>query len=113
MKRGYGGCFVQMGRFSLGENGNSKLVQEENHHFLLFPKPHLELNPIERCWAFYNEKCTNSIITPRNLIKQSLASINKELMRKFFRKVGDYEKACCNGTGSLNVESFVKRRKSH
>jgi len=94
-----------------------KIIEEHGHIFLLLPKFHCELNPIERCWAsskhYVRPRLNGSIVKLRELIKQSLEDINKDLIRKYFRKVRNYEEAYRQGVTGGEMANFLKEYKSH
>lgn len=94
-----------------------KLIEDNGHVYLLLPKFHCELNPIERCWAFakkyVRERSTGSIVTLRALIDESFQLLSKDMIRKFFRKVRKYEKAYRKGGTTSSIEKYVKTFKDH
>ena len=91
-----------------------------NREFQCFflPKFHCELNPIERVWGQSKRYChahTNfTLVKLRELLNPALDSVTVELMRKFFRKAREYERAYLEGKkAGKEVESAVKLYKSH
>jgi hypothetical protein len=82
------------------------------------PKFHCEFNPIERVWGqakAYCKKYTNFTIGRlRNIIEPALDSVGTDLIRKYYRKSMEYEKAYKEGKKAGNeVEKAVKLYKSH
>jgi transposase len=81
----------------------SERTQVENYvgtrgHLCFFlPKFHCEMNPIERVWGQSKRYCqahTNfTLVKLREVLNPSLDSVSLDLIRKYFRKVRDYEKA--------------------
>ena len=94
-----------------------KLIEQHGHHFLLLPKFHCELNPIERCWAFskkyIRERSINTISSLRTLVNESLSALTKETVQKYFRKVREYERAYREGAVNTDIDKYVKTYKSH
>ena len=85
-------------------------------HFL--SKFHCELNPIERVWGQskrYSRAHTNFTFAKlRETINPALDSVSVDLIRKFFRKVREYERAYLEGNkAGKEVEAAVKQYKSH
>ena len=68
-------------------------------HFI--PKFHCEMNPIERVWGQakrYTRAHTNFTIAGlRNIIQPGLDSVSVDLIRKYFRKAREYERAYREG----------------
>lgn len=90
----------------------------EGYQVLYFPKFHCELNPIERVWGQSKRYCrayTNYTLQKlREIVAPGLNSVSVDLMRKYFRKVREYEMAYGEGKrGGLEVEKAVKLYKSH
>ena len=95
-----------------------KFLSDEGHKVVFLPKFHCELNPIERVWGqakCYSRQYTNyTLVQLRNIINPALNSVSADLIRKYFRKVGDYERAYIEGKkAGKEVESAVKVYKSH
>ena len=95
-----------------------KFISNEGHQVEFLPKFHCELNPIERVWGqakCYSRQYTNyTLVRLRNIINPALDSVSTDLIRKYFRKVGDYERAYIEGKkAGKEVESAVKVYKSH
>ena len=85
-------------------------------HFL--SKFHCELNPIERVWGQskrYSRAHTNFTFAKlRETINPALDSVSVDLIRKFFRKVREYERAYLEGNkAGKEVEVAVKQYKPH
>ena len=90
----------------------------ENLKVTFLPKFHCELNPIERVWGqakVYTRMYTNFTLPRlRNTMHPALDSVTLELIRKYFRKVLDYEKAYLDGKkAGKELEQAVKVYKSH
>ena len=88
------------------------------HKVLFVPKFHCELNPIERVWGqakVYTRTHTNYTLPRlRNIIRPGLDSVSLDLIRKYFRKVQDYETAYLEGKqAGKELEQAVKVYKSH
>lgn len=94
-----------------------EVVQERGHMCLFLPKFHCELNPIERCWCHAKKltraHCNGSIVRLRTIVPEGLASVNKELISKYFLTCKDYEKAYSEGHTCTSVDERVKEYKSH
>ena len=85
---------------------------------IFFPKFHCELNAIERVWAqakVYTRMHTNFTFTRlRTIIDPGLDSVSTDLIRKFFRRVREYERAYLEGKkAGKELEKAVKVYKSH
>ena len=83
------------------------------HKVLFVPKFHCELNPIERVWGQAKVyTCTHTNYTLprlRNIIRPGLDSVSLDLIRKYFRKVQDYETAYLEGKqAGKELEQAVK-----
>ncbi len=67
------------------------------HQVFFIPKFHCELNPIERVWGqakVYSRKYTTFTLARLcNIIRPALDSVSLDLIRKYFRKAQDYERA--------------------
>ena len=81
---------------------NQKTIVEkyligEGFRVVFIPKFHCELNPIERVWGqakvFTRKYTTFKIARLRQIINPALDSVEIDLIRKFFRRVLEYEKA--------------------
>ena len=82
------------------------------------PKFHCELNPIERVWGQskrYSRAHSNfTLARLRETVNPALDSITVDLIRKYFRKVREYETAYLEeNKAGKEVEAAVKRYKSH
>ena len=82
------------------------------------PKFHCELNPIERVWGQskkYSRAYTNFTLQKlRLVIEPALESVSVEIIRKYFRKIRDYERAYIEGhKAGKCIETAVKDYKSH
>ena len=95
-----------------------KFLIDEGHKVMFLPKFHCELNPIERVWGqakCYSRQYTNyTLVRLRKIVNLALDSVTTDLKRKYFRKVGDYEKVYIEGKkAGKEVESAVEVYKSH
>ena len=93
-------------------------LQQRGHTVFFVPKFHCELNPIERVWGqakVYSRKHTNfTLVRLRSIVRPALDSVSPDLIRKFFRKAQDYERAYIEGKESgKELEQAVKVYKSH
>ena len=94
-------------------------ITDKSHTCLFLPKFHCELNPIERVWGqakVYSRAHTNfTLVGLRAIINPSaLNSVSTDLMRKFFRRVLEYERAYLEGKkAGKELEAAVKVCKSH
>ena len=93
-------------------------VESRGHICLFLPKFHCELNPIERVWGHSKRYCrayTNfTLVKLRQTIHPALESVTPDLIRKFFRKARDYERAYNEGLkAGKEVQEAVKKYKSH
>ena len=77
---------------------------------MFLPKFHCVLNPNERVWCqakCHSRQYTNyTLVRLRNIVNPALDSVSTDLIRKYFRKVGDYERAYIEG--GKEAESAVK-----
>ena len=71
------------------------------HTVLFIPKFHCELNPIERVWGqakVYTRMYTNFTLPRlRANVHPALDSVSTDLIRKYFRRVVEYERAYLEG----------------
>ena len=94
-----------------------ELVTERGHMCLFIPRFHCELNPIKRCWChvkkYIRAHSNSSIIRLWRIIPEGLASVAPEMIARFFRTCGDYEKAYREGNTCTRVDEVVKEYKSY
>ena len=93
-------------------------ITEKGHKCLFLPKFHCELNPIERVWGqakAYSRAHTNFTLAGlRTIVNPALDSVSTDLMRKYFRRVLEYEMAYLEGKKARKeLETAVKVYKSH
>lgn len=93
-------------------------IENRGFQCLFLPKFHCELNPIERVWGQSKRYCrAYSNFTLQKLratIDPALDSVSLDLIRKYYRKVRDYEAAYLEGNkAGKKVENAVKKYKSH
>lgn len=94
------------------------LLESEGLKGTFLPKFHCELNPIERVWGQakkYSRAHTNfTLVRLRTIIDPALDSVSTDLIRKYFRRVKEYEKAYLDGKkAGRELEQAVKVFKSH
>ena len=88
-------------------------IVEKSHKCLFLPKFHCELNPIERVWGqakVYSRAHTNfTLVGLRSIVNPAVDSVSTDLMRKYFRRVLEYEKAYLEGEkAGKELETAVK-----
>ena len=93
-------------------------LEGRGHTVLFIPKFHCELNPIERVWGqakVYTRTHTNFTLQRlRQIIRPGLDSVGADLIRKYFRKALEYERAYLEGKqAGKELEQAVKVFKSH
>ena len=95
-----------------------KYLGDNGYRVIFIPKFHCEFNPIERVWGqakvFTRKYTTFKITGLRKILNPALDSVDLDLIRKFFRKVLEYERAYIEGKKAGNeVEKAIKLYKSH
>ena len=95
-----------------------KYISDKGHRCVFLPKFHCELNPIERVWgqAKVHSRAHTNFTLPglRSIINPALDSVSTDLMRKYFRRVLEYERAYLEGKkAGKELEAAVKVYKSH
>ena len=98
------------------KNEKTKLehfIHDHGHAFLLLPKYHCELNPIERRWAqskwHTHAYCNYSITGLRRNIQASFDSISVEDIRNYFRQARQYMYGYLLGQNAgIELEKLVK-----
>jgi hypothetical protein len=92
-------------------------IEARNHKCMFIPRFHCELNPIEWVWCFvkrHTQKYSNGTITRlRQILPPAFDNVLKDLIKKFFRKVRDYEMSYRLGCTATNVDEAVKTYSSH
>ena len=93
-------------------------VTSRGYQCFFLPKFHCELNPIERVWGQSKRYCRAhsnfTLVKLRDTINPALDSVSVDLIRKYFRKVREYELAYVEGNkAGKEVEAAVKLYKSH
>ena len=93
-------------------------VTSQGFQCFFLPKFHCELNPIERVWGQskrYSRAHSNFILARlRETVNPALDSITLDLIRKYFRKIREYETANLErNKAGKGVEAAMKRYKSH
>lgn len=76
-------------------------LNERGHIVMFVLKFHCELNPIERVWGqakVYSRMYTNFTLPRlRQVVDPALDSVSVDLIRKYFRKVEEYQRAYVEG----------------
>ena len=95
-----------------------RFIVNNGHKCFYLPKFHCELNPIERVWGqakVYSRAHTNfTLVGLRSIVNPALDSVSTDLMRKYFRRVLEYERAYLEGKkAGKELEAAVKIYKSH
>ena len=93
-------------------------LDKEGLESIFLPKFHCELNPIERVWGqakTYTWVHTNfTFVRLRNIVDPGLDSVSVDLIRKYCRRVREYEEAYLEGKkAGRELEKAVKVYKSH
>ena len=87
--------------FATEKNMVEHLLDKECLSGTFVPKFHCELNPIERVWGQakkYSRAHTNfTLVRLRTIIGPALDSVSTDLIRKYFRRVREYEQAYLEG----------------
>ncbi len=104
--------------FRLEKTQVEHYVKERSFNCLFLPKLHCELNPIERVWGQSKVYCrayTNFTLQRlKEIIPPALESVPVDLMRKFFRKVREYEQGYLEGfQPGKEMDNALKKYKSH
>lgn len=95
-----------------------KYLEDKGFRVIFIPKFHCEFNPIERVWGqakvFTRKYTTFKIVRLRQILNPALDSVEVDLIRKFFRRVLEYERAYSEGKkAGSEVEKAIKVYKSH
>ena len=95
-----------------------KYCKENGVDAFFLPKFHCELNPIERVWgqAKVHTRMYANFTLPRlrSIINPALDSVTTDLIRKFYRRVFEYERGYNEGKkAGREVENAIKIYKSH
>ena len=90
-----------------------KFFTNERQQVMFLPKFHCELNPIERVWgqakSYSRQYINHTLQRLHNIINPALGSVSTDLIKKYFRKVGDYERTYIEGEkAGKEVENAVK-----
>ena len=95
-----------------------ELILNQGHRAMFIPKFHCELNPIERVWCrakqYTRSHCDYSFSTLEKIVDTALDTVSVELIRKYFRKVREYQRAYREGnTLGKEMQTILKKYKSH
>ena len=112
------GCLLNCSDFStqdkLSRSVLFKDAVERGHHFLLLPKYHCELAPIERVWAVSKRYCRlNSTYTVVGLmanIKKSMSLVTATQIRQFFNRCFLLCRMYLEGTSTKDCQKHLKNR---
>ena len=88
--------------------------------YIFIPKFHCKLNPIERCWGtakhYTRQHCDYTFPGLEKTIIPALDSVSVDLIRKYFRKIGEIMRAYGEGhmyTPGRELEAALKEYGSH
>jgi len=95
-----------------------ELILNKGYRVMFIPKFHCELNPIECVWChakhYTRSHCDYSFANLEKIIDTALDSVTIELMRKYFRKIREYQRAYREGnTLGKEMKKILKKYKSH
>lgn len=90
-------------------------ISSKGYKCVFLPKFHCELNPIERVWGqakVYSQSHTKfSLLGLRSIVNPALDSVSTDLMRKFFRRVLEYERVYLEGKkAGKELEARILRK---
>lgn len=90
-------------------------LTNRGHTVFFVPKFHCKLNPIERVWGQAKVHTRNFTISRLRMnVNPALDSVSSDLIRKYFRRVLEYERAYLEGKkAGKELEQAVKVYKSH
>ena len=87
-------------------------VESCGHVALFLPKFHCKLNPIERVCGHSKHYCkvysNFTLVKLRQIINPALESVTVDLIRKYFRKARDYERAYTGFKAGKEVQEADK-----
>ena len=77
------------------------MILNKGHKVMFIPKFHRELNPIEQVWChakqYTRTHCDYTFADLEKMIDTALNSMTVELVRKYFRKLREYQRAYREG----------------
>ena len=91
----------QMRDFKFQKTKVEEMILNQGHRVMILPKFHCELNPIERVWChakhYTLSHCDYSFPNFEKIIDTALDSMTVDLIRKYFRKVREQQRAYREG----------------
>ena len=95
-----------------------EMILNQGHMVMFLPKFHCELNPIERVWChakhYTRSHCDYSFPNLEKIIDTALDSVTVDLIRKYFRKVREQQRAYIKGnTFGKEMQKILKVYESH
>ena len=108
----------EMRDFKFQKTKVEETILNQGHRVMFIPKFHCELNPIERVWChakhYTRTHCDYSFPNLEKIIDTALDSVSIELIRKYFRKVREYQRAYREGNAlGKEMHNILKKYKSH
>lgn len=90
-----------------------QLIIERGHKRSFLPKFHCELNPVKRVWGQVKVylRFLHQLLLPglRSIVNPTLDLVSTDLIRKYFRRVLEYERAYLEGKkAGKELEAAVK-----
>ena len=87
--------------FKFQKTKADKLILNQGHRTMFIPKFHCELNPTEHLWCCAKQytcsHCDYSFANLEKVIDTALNAESIELIRKYFRKVREYQRTYREG----------------
>ena len=108
----------EMRDFKFQKTKVEEMILSKGHRVMFIPKFHCELNPIERVWChakqYTRTHCDYTFAGLEKTIDAALNSMTVELVRKYFRKVREYQRAYREGNiVGKEMQNTLKIYKSH
>ena len=91
----------EMRDFKFQKTKVEEMILNQGHKAMFLPKLHCKLNPIERVWChakhYTHNHCDNSFSNLEKITDTALDSMTVDLIRKYFRKVREHQRAYREG----------------